>query len=774
MNKKHILPVLSLTLVSSLFPLLQALAIDEAAFNPNFIISDEQLEDSDSMSRRDIQIFLDDKNSTLANYFTEDANGKRTKASEIIYEAAQEYKINPKYILVKLQKEQSLITDPTPTQKQLDWAAGYGVCDSCSMSDPKIQKFKGFGKQVDNAAGIMRWYYENTDTQSWIHKPFVDYIIDGQNVSPQTQATAFLYTYTPHIHGNLNFWKLWNEWFNQTYPSGTLLKAIGSPDVFLIQDGKKRKITNFRALITRFDPKLIVEVPSLELSTYADGVPISFANYSILFDGENYFLLDNDYLRPFASAEVVRKLGYNPDEIISVNKSDLEGYPMSAQITTSSASNPAGKVIELNQKGRLYFLKDGVYHFIPNKQVAESNFPGYIPEKADLSILDTFQEGKTLGFKDGTLIQVQGFNKIYVIENGKKRHIPNEKVFLSLGYKWENVIPTDLETSLLHEDGLPIEGKQQTVALQPASLSSNITITPTPNSPSPTPTQQNPLPTPTKNGLPVFQETGIMYETPGVPSFVGTPYDTKIDSYLIADYDSLQILEGKNVDSPRPLASLTKVMAAYTMLEEGLDRSTVSIYDGSRHKASYHRFRIQNGEAIRNQDLLYSMLVSSLNTPSIMLADSLATPDIVVSKMNANAKNWNLSHSQFADTSGLDLQNFSTAREYLSLFKNTLENKELKRILSLASYEYEEVIDKDTLKMHQDTHSNQLKAKTDLPFTITASKTGYLYESGFNLTMVVQSKLTQKKYIIILLGNPDYTNRFKDAEAFARWALAQQ
>ncbi|PLX28228.1 hypothetical protein C0581_03095, partial [Candidatus Parcubacteria bacterium] len=114
-----------------------------AEFNPNYIISDEEMQNYQSMTRSDIQAFLEEKGGYISNYKTEDWEGTTRKASDIIYRAAKESKINPKYILVKLQKEQSLIEDKDPSQKQLDWATGYAVCDSCSMSDPDIQKHKG-------------------------------------------------------------------------------------------------------------------------------------------------------------------------------------------------------------------------------------------------------------------------------------------------------------------------------------------------------------------------------------------------------------------------------------------------------------------------------------------------------------------------------------------------------------------------------------------------------------------------------------------------------
>src|SRR3989338_2500709 len=231
-------------------------------FNANYLISDEELQNWQSLGRSEILSFLRDKDGYIAELKTADKDGVSKRVSDIIYNAGKEHKINPKYLLVKLQKEQSLVTDADPTQKQLDWATGYGVCDNCSMDDPSIQKHKGFGIQVDSAAAIMRWYYDHVNREPWIKQAFQTYLIDGQSVQPANLATAFLYTYTPHIHGNQNFWNLWQRWFEQVYPNGSLLKATDDATVYLIQDGKKRPFANFSALITRFDPKYIITVPA--------------------------------------------------------------------------------------------------------------------------------------------------------------------------------------------------------------------------------------------------------------------------------------------------------------------------------------------------------------------------------------------------------------------------------------------------------------------------------------------------------------------------------
>ena len=164
-------------------------------FNKNNIISNFQMFDDDSMTQAQIQNFLISKNSYLANYSVEDYQGIVKPASQIIYEAAERYGVNPKYILVTLQKEEGLIQwQGIPPQKRLDWACGYAVCDSCSMDDPKIQKYKGFGKQVDNTAGSMRFYYDNANIYGFIKKANTVNVIDGETLNFVNQATANLYT----------------------------------------------------------------------------------------------------------------------------------------------------------------------------------------------------------------------------------------------------------------------------------------------------------------------------------------------------------------------------------------------------------------------------------------------------------------------------------------------------------------------------------------------------------------------------------------------------
>ncbi len=745
--KKHSKLLVILTILGLVFPNFSVLAADADDFNPNYIISDEEMQNSKTMTREDIQAFLNDYHSFLAGYRALDANGVNRTASDIIYRAAIDYNINPKYLLVKLQKEQSLITDPTPTQKQLDWATGYGICDDCSMSDPTLQKYKGFGIQVDSAAGIMRWYYDNLYQESWIKRTGVAYLIDGQTVLPTTLATAFLYTYTPHIHGNQNFWVLWQKWFDQVYPNGSLVTSADNPTVYLIQNGTKRAFKNMSALASRFDPKYILTVPESELKNYPLGKEISLPNYSILRNGSKYYLLDYDSLRPFASYNVVKSLGYNPDEIVDVTSADIASFSLGSTITADNTS-PLGRILKIKENNQLYYINDGKYYSITNENIAKIDYPNIPIENAPASELASFAPGEPLKLKDGTLFGITGSNKIYVVEDGKKRHIASEDVFNGLGFDWNNIIWVDEFTGLNHPTGQPLYLNRQ---IQIADSTTTEITTPT--------------------TVPLVNEK--MYKTPDDQTkYIGTKIDTAVNTYLIADYKTGEILAGKNVDDVRPLASFTKVMTAYELMKEGLNLNSSKTYEAADHKAEYHSFRIVEGERIYNLHLLYAGLVSSLNTPMKMLVDSVEENESAfIARMNTQAKQWGLTNTTFDSVTGESLGTKSTAREYLTIFSKAVNNADVSSILGLKSYEYDEITDLDGYPHHYDNNTNLLALQDHTAYNILDSKTGYLDEAGDGLAMLVQRKSDSKKFVIIVMGNPDHSNKFSEPSRITDWAI---
>jgi D-alanyl-D-alanine carboxypeptidase len=629
-----------------------------------------------------------------------------------------------------LQKEQSLITDDSPTDGQLNWATGYAVCDSCSTDDPKVLKYKGFSSQVDNAAGIMRWYDERKDSFLKIKKDLPT-TIDDQPVTPESWATAFLYTYNPHIHGNKNFARIWENWFTQVYPNGSLLQASDSTDVWLIQGNKKRKFANRTALITRADPKMIVTVPSSELSNYETGADISFPNYSILKSGSNIYLLDYDTLRPFESAAVAGKLGFSPEEMIEVEPGDIASYQIGTTITTSSTP-PQGEIIQITDlPDQYYLLKDNVIKPIVDKRIIDVNFNNLklnIKKKTRAEVAGYTFTSDLIAFKDGTLVQAREESKVYVVENGKRRLIADEETFNALGFKKSNIVVTTLPALLAT---LP-EGEQ--LFVNPSLLSS---------------------------------KQKFLGDSEGVVKDLAA---SKLPAYLVAEFPSGRILSGKNIDNPRPIASLTKLLTAYETVNTNYKSTKTIAYKEKNHTAVGNSLKIKEGEAFSSQDLLNATLVGSINNASRMLASTTGLEEkTFISNVNKRLANWGADNTVIVDTTGLDAGNVSSPRDLLKIFTKVTTNNDLKKILGTQKVTVTGMLNKKSTKRSVENSNKLLLTNNNPDYKVLASKTGYTDEAGATLIQLIESTKDKKQYVVITMGNSDYQNRFNEPSRIASW-----
>lgn len=189
---------------------------------------------------------------THANNFSGSIPNGAQSAAQIIYNAAQQYGINPQVLIVTLQKESALITDTWPFASQYRTATGYGCPDSSGCD----AQYFGFYNQVMNAARQFRLYANRPNDYNYVPGPgnFVRYSPDpncgGSYLNIQNQATASLYNYTPYqpnaaaiaagygqgdscsTHGIRNFWLFYNDWFNasDTIKNGVVMNTITQPD----------------------------------------------------------------------------------------------------------------------------------------------------------------------------------------------------------------------------------------------------------------------------------------------------------------------------------------------------------------------------------------------------------------------------------------------------------------------------------------------------------------------------------------------------------------
>ncbi len=459
-NHKILAITLLITLLST--PALtnaeSGLTIDQIGFNPNLILSDNDIFNEHGMDYDYLVNFAKNKG-TLAELMVKDVDGKMKTAVDVIWRVSQTYKVNPKYLLALLQKEQSLVQDPDPSERQLAWAMGYAVCDSCSKDDPRIQDFKGFANQVEYAARQHREKYLMqllTYGKTIAGKGIgITMVIDGITVTPQNQATAMLYSYTPHIHGNLNLWKIWNEWFSLEYPSGTIVKGQPSGDTYLIQFGQKRKFASPAVLLSMTVPDKIIEGSDTDLSAYPNGDPVKFPKFALLKDPEgNIYLNASDGKRKISNMATFRQFGFSKDDIIDVTMEDVAALPNAVPINEQTVF-PQGALVKADESPTVYYVENNTKYALQDEVFLKLYFTRRPIVNVPALTIDTYSDGGIYRLKDGELVKGSGPD-VFVVENGELRSIPSEDVFLSMGYKWQNIITLPDRVLLSYNQSNPV------------------------------------------------------------------------------------------------------------------------------------------------------------------------------------------------------------------------------------------------------------------------------------------------------------------------------
>jgi hypothetical protein len=467
MLKKDNHYILLIAIVISLLAGKYAVAQDDiVVFDPNYIIGDQEILDSGSMTLEEVKQFLAAKNGYLANYriaaCTDDdvlnqrpCTGPVKSAAEIIYDRAQVNKVNPKFILVLLQKEQSLVEDASPTQSSLDWAVGYGCFDNQACNE----RWRGFWKQVNSATLQFRDYMDNP--QLYNYKTGNTYTVTNTNrepmvVTPVNQATAALYNYTPHVYnGNYNFFKLWQRYFSRfrPYPNGTLLQVKGETGVWLIQDGKKRPFTSKGALTTRYDLNKIVIASKSDLDGYEKGAPIKFPQYALVRSPRGtIFLIVGDSRRGFASTKAFKNTGFNPEEVENASWEDINAFKEGTPITATT-TYATGSLLQNKKTGGVYFVMDGKKAPILDAIFLKTKFKAYKMAKTDPKKLEAFKTVDPVVFDDGELLSSSLSSAVYVVADGKKLPITSGAVFEKLGYSWNNIISVPPKVLYLYPEG---------------------------------------------------------------------------------------------------------------------------------------------------------------------------------------------------------------------------------------------------------------------------------------------------------------------------------
>lgn len=155
-------------------------------------------------------------------------------------------------------------------------------------------------------------------------------------------------------------------------------------------------------------------------------------------------------------------------------------------------------------------------------------------------------------------------------------------------------------------------------------------------------------------------------------------------SFVAIDASTGHVLVAKGAGIRRPIASLTKVMTALTVIERGNLKRRVVVALAATRVEPYNEGLVA-GRAYTRETLLWSALLGSNNDSATALAidagnGSLAT---YYALANRTAKALGMQATTYTSASGLDdVTNLSTARDQAVLARAALQNPTFARIVA--------------------------------------------------------------------------------------------
>src|SRR4029453_18769233 len=157
---------------------------------------------------------------------------------------------------------------------------------------------------------------------------------------------------------------------------------------------------------------------------------------------------------------------------------------------------------------------------------------------------------------------------------------------------------------------------------------------------------------------------------------------------IIFNPETGQVLWEENAQDKRSIASITKVMTAVVFLEDQPDLSQeITIERGDVYAASTTYLRAN--ERITLGNVLHLTLIASDNGAARALARvSHGGTASFVERMNEKAIELGLESTSFADPSGLDPSNISSAYDFSRLITFASGNEQIAPIMRTAQYSF--------------------------------------------------------------------------------------
>ncbi len=232
---------------------------------------------------------------------------------------------------------------------------------------------------------------------------------------------------------------------------------------------------------------------------------------------------------------------------------------------------------------------------------------------------------------------------------------------------------------------------------------------------------------------------------------------------LVLDDEGHQIY-GKDIDKPRPIASITKLMTAMVILDSPLPmQQPLKITKQDRDLLRLTGSRLNYGATLTREQLLRLALMASENRAAAALARTFpAGRKAFIHAMNRKARALGMTRSHFVDPTGLDAGNVASARDLAKLVQAAMQYPLIREATTTRSVEVRPYRKRGPLRF-----GNTNRLLRNEAWNIGLSKTGYINEAG--RCLVMQVDIAGEPMIIVLLNSFGKLTPYGDSNRIRKW-----
>jgi D-alanyl-D-alanine endopeptidase (penicillin-binding protein 7) len=243
------------------------------------------------------------------------------------------------------------------------------------------------------------------------------------------------------------------------------------------------------------------------------------------------------------------------------------------------------------------------------------------------------------------------------------------------------------------------------------------------------------------------------------------PIGLRSNVAFVLDQASSEVLFEKNSSVALPIASITKLMTGFVVVQAHQDMDEVlTITDADVDRLKHSSSRLRPGTHMTRGDLLHIALMSSENRAASALGRNYpGGVTAFVAAMNDKARALGMNDTHYVDSNGLSSANVSSARDLAKLVGAAHEEALLRQYSTDPNY----VVEASGRPMRFN-NTNYLVALPD--WNIGLQKTGFINEAG--RCLVMQAMIQGRNVIMVFLDSKGKMSRTADAGRMRRWLEA--